>query len=75
MYDVINKSSDWWFARLARDTGTDGKIGRQGWVPSSFLDKFTQSLTPEEETAYTAGIIEYSSMYLTHYICTVLLFL
>ena len=56
MYDVADKSSDWWFARLARDTKADGAVGRQGWVPGSFLDKFTSELSPEEEAAYMAGM-------------------
>ncbi|CAI8043349.1 Kalirin [Geodia barretti] len=53
VYDITSKSSDWWFARLARDTKPDGAaLGKQGWVPSSFLEKFTKSLSPDEEAAY-----------------------
>ena len=52
----MNKSSDWWFARLARDIKVDGGVGRQGWVPSSFLEKFSKSLSPDEEAAYWMGM-------------------
>ena len=51
----MDKSSDWWFARLARDTRADGTVGRQGWVPGSFLEKFTMELSYEEEVAYMSG--------------------
>ena len=57
MYDITSKSSDWWFARLARDSKPDGAaLGKQGWVPSSFLEKFTKSLSPDEEAAYWMGM-------------------
>ena len=57
VYDITSKSSDWWFARLARDTKPDGAaLGKQGWVPSSFLEKFTKSLSPDEEAAYWIGM-------------------
>ena len=56
----MDKSSDWWFACLARDTRADGAVGRQGWVPGSFLDKFTMELSFEEETAYMHGTYMYN---------------
>ena len=52
VYHIMNKSSDWWCARLARDVTADGAVGKQGWVPSSFLEKFTKSLSADEEAAY-----------------------
>ena len=57
VYDIINKSSGWWLARLVRDMrGGKAAIGQQGWVPGTFLDKFSQSLSHEEEAAYWRGI-------------------
>ena len=77
MYDVTNKSSDWWSARLARDVrGEGGVVGKQGWVPSSFLDKFSSSLSPDEEAAYWLGMYVWSWIVycclLARYICMVL---
>ena len=54
----MDKSSDWWFARLVRDTTADGVVGRQGWVSGSFLAHFTGELSPEEEASLMAGTVD-----------------
>lgn len=55
IYDVIDQSSDWWFARLVRDVTPDGMLGKQGWVAGSFLDKFSSELSFAEEAAIMSG--------------------
>lgn len=56
VFDVIDDSSDWWLARLIRDTSpSSNRICQQGWVPGTFLDRFEGQLSAkEEETALTS---------------------
>ncbi len=52
----MDETSEWWFARLVRDVTPDSeRVGTQGWVPSSFLDKFQGSLSLEDEEALQEG--------------------
>ncbi len=52
----MDETSEWWFARLVRDVTPDSeRVGSQGWVPSSFLDKFQGSLSLEDEAALQEG--------------------
>ena len=57
VFDVLDNSSDWWLARLVRDTSqSKDKLGQQGWVPGSFLDKYKKQLTAGEEEAFHTGV-------------------
>jgi len=58
IFDVLDSSSDWWLARLIRDVTSGSElIAEQGWVPGSFLDRFTGSLSSEEEKTVLTGTL------------------
>ena len=66
IYDVIDNKSDWWWARLVRDLTSDGdSVCQQGWVPGSFLEKYSGSLTADEQTNINASEFNSDSSHMT----------
>ena len=68
IYDIIEKKSDWWWARLVRDLpkGSEG-ICQQGWVPGSFLEKYGGTLSADEKTKINSS--EYMIMHVWRWVC------
>lgn len=58
IFDVIDNSSDWWLARLVRDVMPNKHtLCEQGWVPGSFLDRYSGQLDKTEEALIQAGMM------------------
>lgn len=49
VYEVLDKTSDWWKARLVFDMINLNLLGNEGWVAPSFLDRFTGDLEEHKQ--------------------------
>jgi len=49
VYEIINKTSDWWQARLVLDMVNPDSVGKEGWVAPSFLNRFTGNLEEQRQ--------------------------
>ena len=74
IYDIIERKSDWWWARLVRDLpkGSEG-ICQQGWVPGSFLEKYGGTLSADEKTKINSSEYMIAHVWRSVYIDPVLM--